>query len=147
MFDMLNVRERAMLEEMKRRDPNAPRDIARLEAARQWRGEFFQNQNPVFQADVLGAARRRHGAGRAGVPGKPNVALVRQLGLLLSRYWKVKIRDRAGAAIMFLQAPIIGVMLGVRLRRAEGCGALLVPRRAPAKWRRATPRRPTPRAS
>jgi hypothetical protein len=29
----------------------------------------------------------------------------------MSRYWKVKIRDRAGAAIMFLQAPIIGVML------------------------------------
>ena len=31
--------------------------------------------------------------------------------LLMSRYWKVKTRDRAGAAIMFLQAPIIGIML------------------------------------
>ena len=38
---------------------------------------------------------------------------MRQLGLLVSRYWKVKIRDRAGAAIMFLQAPIIGVLLVV----------------------------------
>jgi hypothetical protein len=39
------------------------------------------------------------------------VAVVRQLGLLLSRYWTVKVRDRMGAAIMFLQAPIIGVLL------------------------------------
>ena len=31
--------------------------------------------------------------------------------LLMSRYWKVKVRDRAGAAIMFLQAPVIGIML------------------------------------
>ena len=39
------------------------------------------------------------------------VAQFAQLILLMSRYWKVKIRDRAGAAIMFLQAPIIGIML------------------------------------
>jgi hypothetical protein len=39
------------------------------------------------------------------------VAVVRQLFLLMSRYWKVKVRDRAGTAIMFLQAPIIGLML------------------------------------
>jgi ABC-type multidrug transport system permease subunit len=45
------------------------------------------------------------------VPHKAKVAKMRQLGLLMSRYWKVKIRDRAGAMIMFLQAPIIGVML------------------------------------
>ena len=40
-----------------------------------------------------------------------DVAVLRQLGLLLSRYWRVKLRDRMGAAIMFLQAPIIGVLL------------------------------------
>jgi hypothetical protein len=39
------------------------------------------------------------------------VAVVRQFFLLLSRYWKIKLRDRAGSAIMFLQAPIIGIML------------------------------------
>jgi hypothetical protein len=39
------------------------------------------------------------------------VAVVRQLGLLLSRYWRVKLRDQMGAAIMFLQAPVIGVLL------------------------------------
>ncbi len=49
--------------------------------------------------------------GARGVPGRADVAVFRQFGLLLSRYWKIKMRDRAGAAIMFLQAPIIGVLL------------------------------------
>jgi hypothetical protein len=111
MFDMLNVRERAVLEQMKQQNPNTPRNVARLEAARGWRGEFFQPQNPLYQRMYSG--RRAVGAApaAAGVPHRPSVAIVRQLFLLLSRYWKVKIRDRAGAAIMFLQAPIIGAML------------------------------------
>jgi ABC-type multidrug transport system permease subunit len=46
-----------------------------------------------------------------GVPHRASVALFRQLMLLMSRYWKVKIRDRANAIIMFAQAPIIGLML------------------------------------
>jgi hypothetical protein len=41
------------------------------------------------------------------------VAAARQFGLLVSRYWKVKIRDPTGAAIMFLQAPVIGLLLWV----------------------------------
>lgn len=111
MFDMLNVRERAVHDEMKQRDAGTPRVVARLEAARGWRGEFFQGQNAVFQQMFSG--RRAVGAEPAarGVPHRADVALIRQLKLLMSRYWKVKIRDRAGAAIMFLQAPIIGVML------------------------------------
>jgi ABC-type multidrug transport system ATPase subunit len=111
MFDMLNVRERAMHDELRRHDPQASRSTARLEAARQWRAEFFQDGCPVFQQMFSG--RRAVGTEPAakGVPGKPNVDLLRQFRLLLSRYWKVKIRDRAGAAIMFLQAPIIGCML------------------------------------
>jgi ABC-type multidrug transport system ATPase subunit/pSer/pThr/pTyr-binding forkhead associated (FHA) protein len=111
MFDMLNIRERAVLEEMKRRDPNTPRGVARMEAARGWRAEFFQNNNSVFQKMFSG--RRAVGTEPAakGVPHKASVDTMRQLGLLMSRYWKVKVRDRAGAAIMFLQAPIIGVML------------------------------------
>ena len=113
MFDMLNVRERVTLEELKRRDPNTQRNTARLEAARQWRGEFFQNNNPVFSQMFSGRRAVGQAPAARGVPGKPNVALGRQLGLLLSRYWKVKIRDRAGAAIMFLQAPIIGCMLAM----------------------------------
>ncbi len=112
MFDMLNVRERAMLEQMKQRDPNTPRAMARLEAARGWRAEFFRNENPVYQRMYSGprAVGGQQGANK-GVPHRANVALFRQLGLLMSRYWKVKIRDRSGAAIMFLQAPVIGILL------------------------------------
>jgi len=111
MFDMLNVRERFVHEEMKKRDPNVPKNTARLEAARGWRGEFFQQQNPVFQQMYSG--RRAVGTEPAarGVPGRAGVALMRQLMLLMSRYWKVRIRDRAGALIMFLQAPVIAIML------------------------------------
>ncbi len=111
MFDMLNVRERFVLEEMRRADPQASRQVARTEAARGWRGEFFRNDNPLFQKMFSG--RRAIGTAPAarGVPHRAGVAVVRQLGLLLSRYWKVKLRDRMGAAIMFLQAPIIGVLL------------------------------------
>ncbi len=111
MFDMLNLRERGVLEEMKKRDPNTPRNVARLEAARGWRGEFFQNNNVVFQKMFSGHRAVGTDPAARGVPHHNNVAVMRQLGLLLSRYWKVKIRDRAGAAIMFLQAPVIGVML------------------------------------
>jgi ABC-type multidrug transport system ATPase subunit/pSer/pThr/pTyr-binding forkhead associated (FHA) protein len=113
MFDMLNIRERGVHEQMKQRDPNTPRNTARLEAARQWRGEFMHQGNPVFQQMYSG--RRSVGTEPAarGVPHRPSVALFKQLTLLMSRYWKVKIRDRAGAAIMLLQAPIIGVMLAL----------------------------------
>jgi ABC-type multidrug transport system ATPase subunit/pSer/pThr/pTyr-binding forkhead associated (FHA) protein len=113
MFDMLNLRERGMLEELKRKDPTVPRNIARLEAARQWRGEFFQQQNPVFQKMFSGNRAVGTEPVARGVPHRGGVAVVRQLGLLLSRYWKVKIRDHAGAAIMFLQAPVIGLMLAM----------------------------------
>lgn len=111
MFDMLNVRERAVLEDMKRRDPNTPKNPARLEAARHWRAEFFRNENPVFQKMYSGARAVGSEAAARGVPHAPKIALMSQLLLLMSRYWKVRIRDRAGAAIMFLQAPIIGGML------------------------------------
>jgi ABC-type multidrug transport system ATPase subunit/pSer/pThr/pTyr-binding forkhead associated (FHA) protein len=111
MFDMLNVRERMVLDEMRRADPQATRASARAEAARGWRAEFFRNEHPVFQKMFSG--RRAIGTAPAarGVPHRAGVARVRQFGLLFSRYWKVKVRDRMGAAIMFLQAPIIGVLL------------------------------------
>jgi ABC-type multidrug transport system ATPase subunit/pSer/pThr/pTyr-binding forkhead associated (FHA) protein len=111
MFDMLNVRERIVLEEMRRNDPQATRTTARAEAARGWRAEFFRNENPLFQK--MYSARRAIGAAPSarGVPHRADVARLRQFGLLLSRYWRVKIRDRMGSAIMFLQAPIIGVLL------------------------------------
>jgi ABC transport system ATP-binding/permease protein len=111
MFDMLNIRERGVHEAMKRTEPNTTRNIARLAAAREWRGEFMANSNPVFQQMFSG--RRAVGTEPAarGVPHRADVALFNQLLLLMSRYWKIKVRDRAGAAIMFLQAPVIGLML------------------------------------
>jgi ABC transport system ATP-binding/permease protein len=113
MFDMLNVRERLVLEEMRRSDPNVPRTVARMDAARGWRAEFFQNESPLFQRMYSG--RRAIGTQpiSRGVPHHADVAVVRQLGLLISRYWRVKIRDRIGAAIMFLQAPVIGILLSI----------------------------------
>jgi ABC transport system ATP-binding/permease protein len=111
MFDMLNARERIVLDEMRRADPQATRASARAEAARAWRAEFFRNENPVFQK--MFSARRAIGGAPSerGMPHRADVAWVRQLGLLISRYWRVKVRDRTGSAIMFLQAPIIGVLL------------------------------------
>jgi ABC transport system ATP-binding/permease protein len=111
MFDMLNVRERFVLDEMKRSDPNAARIVARLEAAKGWRGEFFQDGNPVFQQMYSGRRAVGTEPAASGVPHRASAALFKQLLLLISRYWKVKLRDRAGAVIMFAQAPIIGLML------------------------------------
>jgi ABC transport system ATP-binding/permease protein len=111
MFDMLQVRERLVLDEMKRSNPQAVRGIARTDASRGWRTDFFRPDNPVYQSMYSG--RRAIGTVPAarGLPHRADVAVLRQLGLLLSRYWKVKLRDRMGTAIMFLQAPIIGVLL------------------------------------
>ncbi len=113
MFDMLNARERGVLEQMKAHNPNTPRGIARLEAARQWRVEFFNPNNPVFQQMFSGRRAVGQQQAQRGSPGRPDVALFRQLTLLFSRYTKIKMRDRAGAAIMFLQAPIIGILLAI----------------------------------
>jgi hypothetical protein len=110
---MLNVRERLLLDDMRRTDPNVPRTLARMEAARAWRAEFYKNDSPLFQRMYSG--RRSIGTQPAsrGVPHPPAVASMRQLRLLVSRYWRIKIRDRMGSAIMFLQAPVIGILLSI----------------------------------
>jgi hypothetical protein len=113
MFDMLNLRERGTLEQMKLRDPTVVRNTARLEAARGWRAEFFTDQNPVFQRMYSGNRAVGTESLHKGTPHTGRVPLMRQFGLLMSRYWKVKLRDRIGSVIMFAQAPIIGVMLWV----------------------------------
>ena len=113
MFDMLNVRERLTLEEMRRGNPQVVRTTARLEAAKAWRTEFFRNDNPVFQKMYSGKRAVGGAPGARGVPHKSGVAKLRQFGLLVSRYWKVKLRDSMGSAIMFLQAPVIGLLLWV----------------------------------
>ncbi|MDX2056101.1 MAG: ATP-binding cassette domain-containing protein [Polyangiaceae bacterium] len=112
MFDMLNRRERPIFDAMRAQDPNAPRVLARRQAAEEWNREFFSPQNPIFEEMYSG--RRAVGAGST----QPAVSRKRpatrgQFGLLLSRYFKVKFRDGMGTAIMLLQAPIIGVLLAL----------------------------------
>lgn len=111
MFDMLHAREKAQLEEMKRRDPNVAKNEARLEASRGWRNQFFAKDHVVYAQMYSGRRAIGTDAGTKGVPSRPRVNLLHQLGLLMSRYRKVRLRDTAGASIMFLQAPVIGLML------------------------------------
>jgi ABC transport system ATP-binding/permease protein len=109
MFDMLNQRERPIFDAMRSQNPHTPRWVARQQAAREWSAEFYNPQNPIFQKMYSG--RRAIGAGshQPGVPRRtPRTS--GQFWLLLGRYFKVKVRDVGGTAIMLLQAPIIGFL-------------------------------------
>jgi ABC-type multidrug transport system ATPase subunit/pSer/pThr/pTyr-binding forkhead associated (FHA) protein len=110
MFDMLNQRERPIFDAMKAQNPAATRFAARQQAAREWNAEFYNQKNPIFQEMYSG--RRAVGAGtpQNGLP-QQRPTTKGQLGLLFSRYVKTKLRDVSGTTIMFLQAPIIGVVL------------------------------------
>jgi ABC-type multidrug transport system ATPase subunit len=112
MFDMLNMRERPILEQLRAQDPAAQRGQARQLAAKEWNKEFFNNGNPTFQKMYAGKRAVGTEPTTRGVPHRGSTT-GGQLGLLLSRYLKVKIRDVGGTAIMLLQAPIIGAMLAL----------------------------------
>ncbi len=111
MFEMLALREKPIYDSMRARDPNAQRGHARKYAALEWRKEFFNDQNATYRKMYSG--RRSIGTGQSaqGLP-EGRGQKQGQLRLLLSRYFKVKVRDVGGTAIMLLQAPIIGVLLG-----------------------------------
>jgi ABC-type multidrug transport system ATPase subunit/pSer/pThr/pTyr-binding forkhead associated (FHA) protein len=112
MFDVLNQRERPIFDALRAQNPYVPRHVVREQAAREWNAEFYNPQSPIFQKMYSG--RRAVGAGtqQQGVPGRA-IDARGQLRLLLSRYFKVKVRDVAGTAIMLLQAPIIGFLLAL----------------------------------
>ncbi len=112
MFEMIAARERPIFEAMRARDPNAQRGQARRIAAVEWRKEFFNDQNPIFRRMYSGRRSVGDGQGTRGIPAT-RAQTSGQLRLLLSRYFKVKVRDVAGTAIMLLQAPIIGILLAV----------------------------------
>jgi ABC transport system ATP-binding/permease protein len=112
MFEMIAQRERATFEGMKARDPNTARGTARKGSAVEWRREFENNQNPVYRKMFSGRREVGTGQGQRGIPAT-RAATTGQLGLLLSRYFKVKLRDTAGTAIMLLQAPIIAILLAI----------------------------------
>jgi ABC-type multidrug transport system ATPase subunit/pSer/pThr/pTyr-binding forkhead associated (FHA) protein len=111
MFDMLNQRERPIFDAMRAQNPASPRYLARAQAAREWNAEYFNPQNPIYQRMFSGKRAVGTGSTQRAVQTQPTSA--GQFGLLFSRYFKVKVRDVGGTAIMLLQAPIIGVLLAM----------------------------------
>jgi hypothetical protein len=97
---------------MRAQDPNAQRGMARKAAALEWRKEFFADQNTTYQRMYSGRRAIGTGQGQRGIP-QARPQTTGQLRLLISRYFKVKIRDVSGTAIMLLQAPIIGILLAI----------------------------------
>lgn len=110
MFDMLNQRETPIYQQMLAQDPRTPRGRARQYAAKLWEKEY--KASAVYQKMYAPPRAVGTGGGQSYVPpGAPKTK--GQFGLLLSRYFKIKWRDRGGTAIMFLQAPIIGLLLAL----------------------------------
>jgi len=106
MFDQLSAREDEFVKSG--RYPSKPE--ARLAAAQEWRKVFYQPNNTTYRQMYSG--RREPGKpGQQRPPTRSKVPLIRQFGLLLSRYAIVKRRDVAGMVIMLSQAPIIGGLL------------------------------------
>ena len=112
MFEMIAQRERPIYDAMRAQNPEAQRGDARKLAAMEWRKEYENPQNPVYRKMYSGRREIGTGAGQRGIPAT-RAKTSGQLGLLLSRYFKVKVRDVSGTAIMLLQAPIIGGLLAV----------------------------------
>ncbi len=108
MFDVLKRRE----DDVAKVARGTSRAEVRQRAVKAWRAEFFSKENPVFQRMYSGD--RKPGAPtEAQIPPKRPAPLLSQLSLLLSRYGVMKTRDRMGALILFLQAPLIGLLLTV----------------------------------
>ncbi len=112
MFEMIAQRERPIFDRMRAQDPEAQRGEARRLAAVEWRREYEAPNNPVFRRMYSGRREIGTGQGQRGLPAS-RATTQGQFGLLLSRYFKVKVRDVGGTAIMLLQAPIIGLLLAV----------------------------------
>ncbi|WP_437602292.1 FHA domain-containing protein [Sorangium sp. So ce590] len=112
MFEMLAFRERPIFDQLRARDPNVSRGEARRLAAIEWRKEFFSDANPTYRRMYSGRREIGTGQGQRGIPAG-RATTKGQLGLLLSRYFKVKKRDIGGTLIMLLQAPIIGILLAI----------------------------------
>jgi ABC transport system ATP-binding/permease protein len=112
MFGIITARERPIFEQLRAQNPAAQMGDARHAAALQWREEYYNEQNPIYKQMYSGRRAVGTGEGHAGVPER-RASTRGQFRLLLSRYFKTKIRDHVGTGILFLQAPIIGVMLAV----------------------------------
>jgi ABC-type multidrug transport system ATPase subunit/predicted component of type VI protein secretion system len=112
MFENITDRERPIYEALKAQNASATRADARHAAALEWRQEYFNDANPTYKKMYSGRRSVGTGEGQRGIPeGRPTTR--GQFRLLLSRYFKTKVRDVGGTAIMLAQAPIIGVLLAM----------------------------------
>jgi len=86
------------------------RAVLRRRVAEDFRDDFERSR--IYEAMQTGARQIGGGPGqRAQVTARTRPR--GQLALLLSRYMRVKVRDRVGTAILLLQAPIIGILLAM----------------------------------
>ncbi len=118
MFEQITERERPLHEQLMAQDPNSPRGVARQQAAMQWRAEYFAEDNPTYQKMFSGRRSVGTGEGQRGLPHR-RAATRGQFRLLLSRYFRTKVRDVTGLVIMLAQAPIIGFLLALVFKDQE----------------------------
>lgn len=110
MFDVLNQREQPVFEQMRAQNPAAQRGAARQYAAKIWLEEYKASQ--AYQKMYSGPRSVGAGVMQSYIPpGAPKTS--GQFRLLISRYFKTKIRDVSGFLIMLLQAPVIGALLAI----------------------------------
>ncbi len=110
MFAIITEREDPIYAQLQAQQPGTPRAVARHQGAMLWRQEYYNDANPTFKRMYSGRRSVGTGEGQRGIPER-RASTSGQFGLLLSRYFKTKIRDVGGTAIMLAQAPIIGVLL------------------------------------
>ena len=129
MFDMLNVREKFVHEEMKKRDPNTPKNTAASRSCAWLARRVLPEPEPRLPEDVLGTACGRHrarGARRPRTPERRAVQSAHAAHLALLEGQGPRPRRRrdlvpAGADHRLHAA--------LRVRQPAHVGAVLVPRR------------------
>ncbi len=112
MFANITEREGPIYQQILAQNPYAPRSQARQAAATVWRQEYYSETNPIYKRMYSGRRAVGTGEGQRGIPDSRPITSG-QFRLLMSRYFKTKVRDVAGTVIMLAQAPIIGVMLAL----------------------------------
>ncbi len=105
MFAELAEREVRMREKM----PDASRQQVRVSVSDAYRREY---ENSTIRHE-MNETRSVGGTGTVAASLAPRDRPRKQLSLLLSRYLKIKARDRVGTLILLLQAPLIGVLLSL----------------------------------
>lgn len=105
MFAELAEREVRLREKM----PDASRHAVQVSVSDAYRREY---ENSTVRQEI-NETRSVRGAGTVAASLARRDRPRRQLSLLLSRYLKIKLRDRVGTTILLLQAPLIGVLLSL----------------------------------